>query len=126
MAGEPSLGVTGRRILVVEDDFIIASDLQSWLEEQGFMVLGPAPSTEDALALLRAASLPDAAVLDINLGDEEVFPVADALRAANVPFVFMTGYDDELIPGDYGQIRRCSKPLDRFRLLRALAEVLEP
>jgi CheY-like chemotaxis protein len=125
MASEQAIGVAGRRLLVVEDEYLIASDLASWLEEQGAQVLGPVPSVDDALALLDTELLPDAAVLDINLGDEQVFPVADALRAAAVPFVFLSGYDARLIPDHYGDVRRCAKPLDRPRLLRALAETLE-
>lgn len=122
---EALLGVAGRRLLVVEDDYVIASDLASWLEDQGAEVLGPVPSVADAIALLEANSVPDAAVLDINLGDEQVFPVADVLQAANVPFVFLSGYDVKLIPAHYGDVPRCTKPLDRSRLLRALAETVK-
>lgn len=125
MVSEEPPGVFGRRLLVVEDEYLIASDLASWLEEQGAEVLGPVPSVDDALALLETEATPDAAVLDINLGDEQVFPVADALRAAAVPFVFLSGYDARMIPDQYGDVRRCAKPLDRSRLLRALAEALE-
>jgi CheY-like chemotaxis protein len=110
-------------MLVVEDDYLIASDLASWLESKGAHVLGPAASVDDALVLLRTASLPDAAVLDINLGDERVFPVADALEAADVPFVFLSGYDAREIPEFYRRAPCCSKPVDRSRLLRALAGV---
>lgn len=125
MASEAFVGVSKRRILVVEDEYLIASDLASWLEDQGAEVLGPVPSVEEALALLDTDPLPDAAVLDINLGNEQVFPVADALQAADVPFVFMSGYDAKLIPGPYGDVPRCAKPLDRANLLRALAEALQ-
>jgi CheY-like chemotaxis protein len=125
MASEALLGVSKRRILVVEDEYLIASDLASWLEDQGNEVIGPAPTVDDALALLDTNPLPEAAVLDINLGNEQVFPVADALQAANVPFVFMSGYDAKLIPGHYGDVPRCTKPMDRANLLRALAEALQ-
>lgn len=125
MASEASVSVTGRRLLVVEDDFFIASDLASWLESKGAEVLGPAGSVNGALTLLQADTLPDAAVLDINLGDERVFPVADALQSAHVPFVFLSGYDRSIIPDIYKDAPCCTKPLDRPRLLRALAAVLE-
>lgn len=124
MASKASSGVTGRRILVVEDEYLIAFDVAEWLEEQGADVLGPVPSVSEALALLEATPLPDAAVLDINLGSEQVFRVADMLQASDVPFVFVTGYDTGLIPARYAAARRCIKPLDRTRLLRTLAEVL--
>jgi CheY-like chemotaxis protein len=125
MASKGPRHIAGRRLLVVEDEYLIASDLASWLEEQGAEVLGPVPSVSDALALLETKPAPNAAVLDINLGDEQVFPVADALQAAAVPFVFVSGYDAGLIPADYESVRRCAKPLDRSRLLRALGEVLQ-
>jgi hypothetical protein len=68
---------------------------------------------------------PHAAVLDVNLGDERVFPVADALGAANIPFVFLSGYDAQIIPEGYRSAICCAKPVDRARLLRALAEALD-
>jgi CheY-like chemotaxis protein len=117
-------GIGGCRLLVVEDDYLIAADLAFWLEGKGVKVLGPAASVDDALALLRTEPLPDAAILDINLGDERVFPVADVLRAANVPFVFLSGYDSNVIPEPYRGGRCCPKPVDRPRLLRALSAAL--
>jgi len=123
MASEALPGITGCRVLVVEDEYLIASDLSEWLEDQGAAVLGPVPSVADALRLL-ATERPDVAILDINLVDGRVFPVADALQAADVPFVFVTGYDAKLIPARYDDARRCIKPLDRGRVLRLLAETL--
>ncbi len=125
MASRAFAGVTGRRVLVVEDEYLIASDLADWLEEQGAEVLGPVPSVAEATALIKAGPLPDTAVLDINLGTEQVFPVADALQAADVPFVFVTGYDAKLIPARFDSARRCIKPLDRVRVLKMLAETLK-
>lgn len=124
MTSEVLPGVSGRRVLVVEDEYLIASDLAEWLNDQGAEVLGPVPSVADAIALLNAG-LPDVAVLDINVMDGSVFPVADALQAADVPFVFVTGYDARLIPTHYAEARRCIKPLDRTRVLRLLAEAVE-
>jgi CheY-like chemotaxis protein len=125
MTSEPAIDFAGYRLLVVEDDYFIASDLGSWLEARGAEVLGPAGSVDDALALLSADSMPDAAVLDINLGDERVFPVAAALGDAHVPFVFLSGYDARIIPEDYKAAPCCTKPLNRTQLLRALAKALQ-
>ena len=125
MTNDAAKGVSGRRLLVVEDDYLIAADLAYWLESKGVEVVGPAGSVDDALALLREEPLPDAAVLDINLGEERVFPVADALRAANVPFVFLSGYDADVIPDVYRSAACCAKPVNRPRLLRALSEVID-
>jgi CheY-like chemotaxis protein len=125
MTSEVSLGLSGRRLLVVEDEYLIASDLAEWLESEGVQVMGPAPSVDEALGLLNTDALPDGAVLDVNLGDEQVFPVAEALRAADVPFVLLSGYDPRVIPEAYRDAPRCAKPLHRPALLRALATVLE-
>jgi CheY-like chemotaxis protein len=123
VADNAAPAIAGRRLLVVEDDYWIASDLAAWLESEGADVLGPAGSVDDALGLLRTASLPDAGVLDINLGEERVFPVAEALQAARVPFVFLSGYDAKEVPDSYRGALACAKPLDRAKLLRALAEL---
>lgn len=112
--------LSGRRILVVEDDYMIAADLELSLQNLGVSVIGPAGSVEDALALAASGPAPDAAVLDVNLGAEKVFAVADALRAQGVPFVFATGYDDWLIPDVYRGTPRFDKPVD----VHALAGVL--
>lgn len=124
MATSAAPELAGCRLLVVEDNFFLADDLASWLESKGADVLGPAASVGDALALLRTDALPSAAVLDINLGDEQVFPVAAALQAAEVPFVFLSGYDLGIVPDGYRAAPCCPKPLERSRLLRALADVI--
>jgi CheY-like chemotaxis protein len=124
MPNNAAFDLAGRHLLVVEDEYIIAADLASWLESKGAQVLGPAGSVEDALALLERDGTPDAAVLDVNLGEERVYPVADALKAAHVPFVFLSGYDRKAIPERYKDAPCCSKPLDRAQLLRALANAL--
>ena len=86
--------MSGMTVLVVEDDFIVAYDMQMMLEEQGACVLGPAHSLAEARELV-ATLRPTVAVLDVNLGGEHVFPLADQLRAQDVPFVFATAYADE-------------------------------
>src|SRR4051794_18564375 len=88
----------GRRLLVVEDEYLIAASLARELEGRGAEVVGPAGSVRDALALVEAeGDRLDGAVLDINLRDERVYPVADALVARGVPFIFLTGYDARVI-----------------------------
>lgn len=112
--------MSGRRILIVEDEYIIAADLAQSLEDLGVMVIGPAGSVADALALMADQPAIDAAVLDVTLGAEKITPVADALRARGVPFVFATGYDAWIIPSAYADAPRFKKPVDT----RALAQVL--
>lgn len=104
--------MSGRTVLVVEDDFIVAYDMQMLLEEQGARVLGPAASLAEAKALL-AAERPTVAVLDVNLGGEYVFPLAEELLALEVPFVFATAYadDDRLFPPATRSAPRLPKPV---------------
>ncbi|SDO68954.1 Response regulator receiver domain-containing protein [Methylobacterium phyllostachyos] len=112
--------LTGRRVLLVEDDYFIAIDLKVWFEEGGAEVLGPVPSVDEALALIADTAAIDAAVLDINLQDELVFPVADALHARGVPFLFATGYDAAVVPPPHGAVPLCQKPIDPRVVARAL------
>jgi CheY-like chemotaxis protein len=109
-----------RTILVVEDEYMIATDLARSLEDLGMTVLGPAASVADALLLLDDEPAPDAAILDVNLGREKVFALADTLQKRGVPFVFATGYDHWAIPSTYAHIRRFEKPVD----IRALTDAL--
>jgi DNA-binding LytR/AlgR family response regulator len=110
----------GWRILVVEDDYLIAADLEASLAEVGAMVVGPASSISDALQIIASSDRLDAAVLDVNIRGERVYAVADALRERGVPFVFATGYDVGVLPARYADVPRCDKPLDLSRLLPAL------
>ena len=103
--------VTGKRVLVVEDDYFIAKGLARSLKTSGADVVGPAPTVADALSLIRAEPL-DGAVLDINLRGDLVYPVADALTERGVPFIFATGYGSDAIPERYAAIARCEKPVE--------------
>src|SRR5436190_13502874 len=83
-----------RRILVVEDDFLIASEMVGWLEAANLEVIGPAASLQEALALVEThGQRLHGAVLDINVRDERVYPIADKLSSRGVPYIFTTGYD---------------------------------
>ncbi len=94
--GDPGLG--GLRVLVAEDQAVIALDLEATLLDLGCVVLPPAPSAAAALAVLRAGR-PDAALLDVTLADGSAAPVAEALAAAGVPFAVLTGHDPGGIAG---------------------------
>ncbi len=118
-------GLRGYRLLVVEDDYLMASELVYALEELGAAVAGPAGSVAEALALVEGDGRLDGAVLDVNLGGERVFPVADALMARGVPFVFATGYDSWVVPAAYAGVPRCEKPITTGALARALIEQIE-
>lgn len=111
----------GRRVLVVEDEYLIADTMEQSLRQAGAVVLGPVPSVDDALELLDDEPDVDGAILDINLGGEKVFPVADVLAARGVRFVFATGYDVSDVPPAYRHIARYEKPVDVSMLARALS-----
>lgn len=110
-----------RRVLVVEDDYLMAQDIWHELDGLGLEVIGPVPSVEGALALLASgATLPDAAILDVNLGGAMVFPVAEVLRDRGVPFVFATGYDPWSLPQAYAGVPCFEKPFDVGRCVWTL------
>lgn len=112
MAASTLPSFRGRRVLVVEDEYLLAEDLRERLESQGAEVMGPVASVADALELLRDGPAPEAAILDINLQGEMVYPVADELRARGIPFLFATGYDPWAIPEAYQDVLRAEKPVD--------------
>lgn len=110
----------GRRVLVVEDDFLIANDFCQALAEEGATAVGPAPSIARALAVLSGAAPLDAAILDINLGGELVYPVAESLRHLGVPFVFASGYDHAELPQHFADAPYCEKPVNVCDCIRKL------
>ena len=107
-------------VLIVEDEWVIARETVRTFEQIGAVIVGPAGSIDQALDLIAATSRIDAAVLDINLRDELAYPVADALIARNIQFVFATGYDGAIIPPLYKDIVRLEKPVDPRRVAQAL------
>ncbi len=113
------------RILVVEDEFLIAMELDFMLKTAGYQVLGPVPDVGAALGLLRAER-PDAAVLDVNLAGEWVTPVAEVLRAMSVPFVLSSGYGvaDLHVEPVLRDAINVGKPSRSELLLRVLRDVL--
>jgi CheY-like chemotaxis protein len=110
----------GRRILVVEDEYLIAADLAEALEELGAEVVGPVANLKAALVEVERAGDLDGATLDVTLGQEKSFDVAAILRQRGVPFVFLTGYGDHGLPDQYRDVPRCEKPFDVPSILRAM------
>ena len=114
--------LTGRRILLVEDQTLIAMALEADLQDHGLQVTGRAASVEAALALIDADP-PDLAVLDVNLADQDSLPVAEALRARAIPFVFATGYGVDIgLPDGFARAPVASKPYQVGDILQKLAE----
>jgi len=104
--------LAGRRVLRVEDEYFLAEELDDALSGAGAQAPGPVPSVRAAQDLLRNGAAPDVALLDVSLGGEMVYPVADALLARGVPFLFATGYDHAALPDRYAAVRRLEKPID--------------
>ncbi|WP_211852136.1 response regulator [Plastoroseomonas hellenica] len=107
---ETPFRIAGKRVLVAEDDYLIAKDVAATLTEAGATIVGPAATVEAAVQLLETEKV-DGAVLDINLEDEHVYRLADELTARKVPYIFITGYSRATIPLRYASVPLFEKPL---------------
>jgi DNA-binding response OmpR family regulator len=112
-----------KRILLVEDDFLLADCMKDALQDQGAVVIGPAGSLKTAMELLAADQDVQAAILDVQVRGEAVFPLVDALVERHVPVVFVSGYDRQLIPPRFDKIKHCIKPVDVAMVGRAFEKV---
>ncbi len=110
----------GQVILIVEDEFFVADSLKLYLEQAGAVVAGPVAAVEAALDLVGRTERLDAGILDVNLQGKQAYPVADALAARGVPFVFITGYGRESIPERFASVPRRQKPFQLDELLELL------
>jgi CheY-like chemotaxis protein len=119
---EAQTDLRGFRLLVVEDEYILATELTHALEGEGVEVIGPASCVKDALELLATQDKIDGAVLDINLRGHKVYPIAETLRRRSVPFVFTTGYEAWIIPEVYQDVPRLEKPVDTRALARLISK----
>jgi CheY-like chemotaxis protein len=110
----------GLRVLVVEDELLVAITLQEILRTFGCTIVGPVSRLPAALEAARTEQF-DVALLDVSLAGERVFPVADVLIARFLPFAFLTGHGGDVIPPQYGPRPALSKPF-RIQQLRALID----
>jgi CheY-like chemotaxis protein len=105
------------RVLIVEDEFVIALDLSYQLEEAGYEVCGPASKTAAALELIEKDA-PDLALLDVNLGKGETsWDIARVLTTRQIPFAFLTGYPGTVLPADLVDAPILAKPC-QFNLVQ--------
>lgn len=110
----------GLRILLVEDEAMIAMLVEDMLLDGGAEVVGPAGGVKAALAAIEANDAIDGALLDVNLGGEQSFEVADALSARGIPFVFVTGYGGAGVRDRYPDAPTLQKPFVTSDLERAV------
>ena len=114
-----------RRILVVEDDFLVATLLAEILDSAGWQVVGPVVHLAAALDAAASEGF-DAAVLDVNLGGQTVYPVAEVLDARRVPFVFVTGCGREALPPLFCGRPHLGKPFAPGELIGTVARLVVP
>ena len=113
--------LVGRRILVVEDEYLVAQVVVDLLEEAGAEVVGPIGWLDEALAFIESdGGSFDGVVLDVNLHGKKSYPVADALMRRDIPFTFATGYAGSVLDEPYRRYPRCEKPFNQQRLIAAL------
>jgi len=117
--------LVGRRILVVEDEMLIAMVVEAVLDGAACQIVGPFGRLAQALKSAENDAI-DAAMLDVNLNGEQVFPVADALLARNIPFLFVTGYGAGGLPPRFKESPTLTKPYRAAAVLTALGAMLPP
>ena len=111
------------RLLIVEDEFLLSTVLAADLRAAGYDVLGPYPTLAAALAAVQSETF-DAAILDINLKGQLVYPVAEELVRRHIPFLFLSGYALVNMPERFRAYPRIAKPADGTMLLRAVQNML--
>lgn len=119
----PRNSAESRRILVVEDEALIAAQIEETLAGAGYTVLGPAARVAEAFDQLYVAA-PDAALLDINLAGEASFPLAELLRSKRIPFAFCSGYGEPaILPESLKDTPFIAKPFETEELLRLMGDL---
>ncbi len=109
------------RILIVDDEPLIALLAEEWLGELGHTVVGPAHDLRSGLDLARTSI--DAAIIDVTLGKDTAFPIAEILTAKNVPFAFATGHGRAALNGNYDSAEILSKPF-QFQAFRGTVDLM--
>ena len=116
--------LSGRRVLVVEDESLVAMLLETILEDMECIPVGPASNIDDGETLARDTADLDAALLDVNVAGRQVFPVAEVLKARGVPFVFSTGYGEGGLPEEWRGQPTLQKPFTEAAIRDALMKAM--
>ncbi|MBA3512740.1 response regulator [Sphingomonas sp.] len=117
--------LSGRRILVVEDEMLVLLNVEDILADLGCKSVTAAATVDHALGLIAAQTF-DAAMVDVNLDGRKSYPVADALAARRVPFVFSTGYSGQSLDEGYRDLPVLAKPYRQAELVEVLTRLLRP
>ncbi|HEX2460103.1 MAG TPA: response regulator [Vicinamibacterales bacterium] len=121
---DPNARLSGLRVLVVEDELVIAMELENLLRRLGCIALDAVPTIQQALGVLASEQL-DLVVLDVNLQGQRVTPVAEALQERGVPFVVVIGYGSERLPEKALQDAPClRKPVNGKQLASVISDIL--
>ena len=122
-AADPASPQTGRRIFVVEDEFLIRMLLEDMLTDLGYELVGVAGRVDEAAEMAQTKEF-DLAILDVNLDGQDVYPVADLIGKRGLPFMFITGYGGRGLPESYRSRPTLQKPFQLDELKRMLAQLL--
>jgi CheY-like chemotaxis protein len=122
-SAKPRNTLTGRKVLVVEDEAMIAGLIETTLGEAGCLIVGPFATLEQAFETLERERL-DAALLDIRLNGRDVYAVADALNTRGIPFIFISGFTQKQMPPGYRKCPYIAKPFTPDAILALLAKVV--
>jgi DNA-binding LytR/AlgR family response regulator len=117
--------IKNSKILIVEDEFFLADDLTRALRGAGAIIVGPTRTVDQTIKVLQDGTAIDAALVDINLRGELSFDVADILIEKKIPFIFVTGYDNGVMPERFQHVVRHEKPMDASVVVRHLADVID-
>jgi DNA-binding NarL/FixJ family response regulator len=113
-----------KNVLIVEDEYFIASDLKKVLSSRGAHIVGPVGDLVGGLRLAESGSV-DVAILDVNLAGSNSYPLADNLAGRDTPYMFLTGYDGWSMPEEYRNIPRISKPFCETQVVQMIEGLLE-
>jgi DNA-binding NtrC family response regulator len=116
--------LNGCRVLVIEDEYFLADDLERILKRNGADVIGPVGERAQAMMLIDQDGF-DVAVVDINLHDQTAYPLADELERQAIPFVFATGYSANVIPHRYKHIACWEKPFEPAAIVNELSSLCQ-
>lgn len=115
--------LAGRRVMVVEDELLIAMLIEDTLMDEGCAIVGPYTNLAAAMAAATTATV-DLALLDVNLRGEKVYPVGDLLEARGIPFLLLSGYGPDAVPANRSHWKAISKPFEIGELITRLIDTI--